>query len=452
MSLRTLTKHVVTIGFAIGATLSIGSCGKNPVTGDNSQNSVDITAQSTGQIAVASFTEQDSLSATLATAGSGLDNMSLDNKFSISSASGLGKSGLGKTHSGEPATTIDFSDTGKGIIRLMYFKQELLSKNYDTLVVKWDDVAKDTSKTTKNIISVSGSKEYIGGKVERYSVVDLDNDGVVSGESKYNGQARFTYQSITAAATEKLVMDVSAGADKDFNTDADNQVIALSWEKTTIAGKVAWASFTDADGDGILIDKSKLAKSAVDVVLFEKNPTLKPFVDSSILNLRVLTNGKSSDDLLTRLSGVEYRKSGRIITVTASDIHGNPDIMPNDTAVVTFAKSPKMADGWKDSATFVFSVGSGLQNSNDNLFSEIHLSKDHQAGVVLSKTFDFTTTQAFAAGQQPKSGHLVMTVTYGNGKTASIVADFNQNGFSGTWTGPNGNSVQVSWDAGGNVK
>jgi hypothetical protein len=63
-------------------------------------------------------------------------------------------------------------------------------------------------------------------------VYDFDSAGIVAGEAQYNEKARFTYQAIQGTAIEKLVMDVSAGPDKDFIAESDNRIISLSWEKS----------------------------------------------------------------------------------------------------------------------------------------------------------------------------------------------------------------------------
>jgi hypothetical protein len=437
-------------------TLSLGlcliGCGLGPRTSNTTSESTGITPQSTGQIAVASFSEQDSLTGTLSTAASGLDNLSLDSTFSLAAASNLGKQGLGKIRSGAEDPVIDLSDTASGKARFIVAKKNILVESHDTAIVKWDNIARDTAIKDKNIISVSGEKIHAGEKTERYSVTDLDGDGVVAGEAKFNGKARFSYQATRSEVTEKLVLDVSAGADKNFNTEADNQVLALAWERTGGIEQTAKAAFADADGDGILIDKSKETQSAVDVTLFQKNPPFKPLVDSLTLTIRVLTDGKDkAKDKIIRLSGREYRQSGRIITVAVTDVHGNGDVMPGDTAIAVFALIPAYQNGWKDTVRLVFGVQSGLQNPHDNLLYALHISKEHQSGVVKNRVFDFTTSQPVTEGQKPKSGHVEMKVTYGNDKTASLIADFNETGFSGTWTGPNGNTITVSWDSNGDV-
>jgi hypothetical protein len=436
--------------FSLAVAFGLMGCGLGPHSTTN--ETIDISPQTTGRIAVASFSEQDSLTGTLSTAVSGLDNLSLDSTFSIAAAASLGKQGLGKIRSDAGSPVADLTDTASGKARLIISTKTILVESHDTIIVKWDDIARDATVKDKNIIAVSGEKIYLGGKTERYSVVDLDNDGVVSGQPQYNGRARFTYQSTRSEVTESLVMDVSAGADKDFNTESDNQVVALAWEKTRGGDRIAKAAFTDADNDGILIDKSKDAQSAIDVTIFQKNPPFKPFVDSLTLTIRVLTDGKDkAKDQIIRLGGREYRISGKVITVTATDVHGNEDVMPHDTAIATFAVIPALQNGWKDTVRFVFDVQSGLQNPHDNLLYALHISKEHQSGIVKSRVFDFSTTQPVSEGQKPKSGHLEMIVTYGNDKTASLSADFNENGFSGTWTGPNGNTITVIWDSNGDV-
>jgi hypothetical protein len=346
--------------------------------------------------------------------------------------------------------SVDVSDTASGKARLIFAVQTALVTSYDTVTIKWDDIARDPLKVDKNIISVAGEKAFIGGKTERYAVSDLDGDGVVAGEAQYNGKARFAYQSNNGAITEKLLMDVSAGPDKSFGAEADNKIAGLSWEKSKSGAAAGRASFADGDNDGVLIDKAA-AQNAVDVTLFEKNPPFKPFVDSVSLTMRVVIGGTDTTGKIIRLSGKEYRVSGRIVTLAVTDIHGNADVMPFDTAVATFALIPVLQNGWKDTVRLVFDVQSGLQNASDNLLYELHISKEHASGAVKSRTFDFVTTSPVHDGRKPVSGHVEGTVTYGSGKTATLSADFSAAGFSGTWTGPNGNTLTVTWDKNGKV-
>jgi hypothetical protein len=433
--------------------LGIGliGCGKNPTAVTTNNDATSITPEGIGQIAIESFSEQDSLAGTLGTAGNGLSALSLENQFSITTASSLGKQGLGKISASAVSPIIDLSDTASGKARLIFITNTALVDSHDTLVIKWDDVARDPLEINKNIISVSGERTYIGGKTERYGVTDADNDGVVAGEAKYNGKARFSYQAIQGTTVESLTMEVSAGADKNFNNNADNQIVSLSWEKSRSGEIASRATFADADNDGVLIDKSKTIPCAVDVTLFEKNPLLRPLVDSCYLTMRVLTNGNSTEDKLIRLGGKEYRQSGRIFTLTVTDVHGNEDVLPNDTAIAVFAMIPAKPNGVKDSVRFVFDVQSGLQKSSDNLLYGLHIHKEHLIGPVKSRIIDFTTRQPVSEGQKPKSGHLEMTVTYSNDKSASLSADFTQTGFIGTWIGPNGNTLTVTWGADGTV-
>ena len=413
-------------------------------------DAIEITPATSGQLAVSSFSEQDSLAGTLLIAGSSIGDMSMQSQFSIASASSLGKQGLSKSKANSTTMTPDFTDTANGIARLYCYTKELLCDSYDTIVVKWDEFARDSIQNNENIVSVSGAKIY-ALKTERYSVTDLDGDNVVSGQPQYNGKARFAYASFQAGVTEKLVMDVSAGPDKNFSTDVDNQVLAMSWVQMKGADTTSYATFADADNDGILIDKGKSSTSLVDVALFQKNPPFKPFVESTALSMRIQTNGIDSNDKIIRLAGEEHRVSGRVVTLTVTDTMGNPDISANQIAIATFASNPATNLGAIDTVKFVFNVGAGLQDQKDQLLYGLHLKKDKQIGIVRERTFDFTTTNPVKSGDKPTSGDIAMSVTYSNDKTASMVADFSPTGFSGTWTGPEGNTLTVTWDSNGEV-
>lgn len=446
LSLKKLVYFLTIIAFVLG----LNGCIFSPQERKADTNAIEITPATSGQLAVSSFSEQDSLTGTLLTAGSSIDHMSMQSQFGIASASGLAKQGLTKSKANSNSMTPDYSDTGSGIIRLYCYTKELLCDSYDTIVVKWDEFAKDAIQNNENIVSVSGAKIY-AGKTDRYGVTDLDNDGVVSGQAKYNGKARFVFSSLHAGTLEKLVMDVSAGPDKNFSADADNAITAMSWVQMKGTDTTSYATFADADNDGVLIDKSKAAPSLVDVVLFQKDPPFKPFVASTTLSMRIKTTGVDSNDQIIRLSGEERRISGRVVTLSMTDSKGDPDILPNQMAVATFASNPATILGAIDTVRLVFNVGPGLSHQNEQLLYELHIKKDKQIGVVRQRTFDFTTTKPVKSGDKPTSGHIVMTVTYSNDKKASMVADFSPAGFSGTWTGPNGNTVTVTWDSNGGV-
>lgn len=316
--------------------------------------------------------------------------------------------------------------------------------------LKWDDYAKNDIQSDENIISISGEKTYLDGKKIKYNIIDLDNDEILFGQSQYNGKARITYQSTLGNISEKIVLDAFSGIDKNFDTQEDNQILALSWEKSFGGKSSAKATFKDADGDNIILDRNKELPSMVDIALQIKNPPLSPFVDSIFLQIRVLTIGNGNDTII-RFSGEERRISGRRITLQFTDIHGNPDVIPFDTAIAIIATQPVLPNGWKDSIKLIFDVQSGLQNSSDNLLYELHINKEHQKGIILRTSSHFVTTQPISQGEKPKSGHIEMSITFTDNKNASLIADFSKSGFSGTYTDPKGNTLTIIWDANGNV-
>ncbi|MCX7725675.1 MAG: hypothetical protein N2053_02370, partial [Chitinispirillaceae bacterium] len=269
-------------------------CSNNPANSEKDSNKTNEDANTAGQLVMESFKETDSLAQFIEVAKSGLAALSFENEMPISEVSKLAKKKLSKTTNKEDlgaSMTIDFDDTSSGKLYIIFSTTTNLVSSSDTLVVKWDEYAKNDIQNDENVISISGEKNYSYGKKVQYAITDLDNDDVLLGQTQYNGKERITYHSTLDNITEKIVLDASSGIDKNFGTDEDNQILALSWEKF-IGGKIsAKATFEDADQDGILIDKGKEVSSVIDVTLQVKNPPLQPFVDSILLKIRVLTKG-----------------------------------------------------------------------------------------------------------------------------------------------------------------
>lgn len=436
-------------------TSAMTGCFLSPVDSDNSDQI--ISAESLGKLAVESFSQTDSLSGTLLVADDASGRMTSDQSALFFGAAARSKQALGKVRAGEPLS-FDVSDTANGVARIMYESTSLLATTYDTIVIKWDAVAKDDSIDDKNVISFSEYKVYKVGRVEYARVTDLDNDGVVSAAagSDYNGSARFLFGAKTVSGEiEETVMDMGAGADLDFDGEEDdNPILAMSWKKLTAAGDtLGYAAFVDADGDGVLTDPAATTVSTVDINLYERNNPWKPFVEYSRLAMRVVTDGNEENDLITKLGGEEGLVTGRVNTVSVVDAQGDEIVTANEIATAAFETKSTPADDpvRQSQLEMVFDVGSGLQNEADNLFYEVHFNQEKKVGWVRSRTFDFTTSKPFADGADPTSGHLQFSAGYSNGKTAFVVADFDENGFSGTYTDPDGAVFSVVWSADGAV-
>jgi hypothetical protein len=325
----------------------------------------------------------------------------------------------------------------------------------DSVLMKWDDAAHDDIDDNENILSLSHTLLHPDGSIHSTAVSDLDGDGVAVGQNPYNQTARLVTSTTKGTIEETMVLDAHCGADANFDNESDNKILALEWVRTDAGDTVAYARFGDADADGYLVDHAAARASVVDVEVFEKNPATAPLVASSSLALRVEV-GADGTERITKLSGSEIRKAGRLSTIVLQDSpdgSGDEVLDPGEKAHVTFAthSSPADAPVASAQATVVFDPVSGLQNPEDNLYYEIHATEQRRVGAIASQTFRFTTTQPVAAHQQPLSGHLELSVTYRNGDTVSMTADFAEGMLRGTYTDPDGQTSTVSWNQEGTV-
>ncbi|MDD5675076.1 MAG: hypothetical protein PHC61_12985 [Chitinivibrionales bacterium] len=385
-------------------------CSSTSPTQSSANQEITISPDVMGQLAVSTLSEQQA-SAQFSTNGA---TSILSPNNSAASASALARQ-MGKTSANSQAqvVTIDSSKKAQGILKIITSTPVAGGMKYDTFTVSADTAL--VNSTT------------------RYA---QDIFGHFAGE------------------TETGILKAASGPDHDFATAGDNQLLAASWLRMLGSDTLASAVFKDADNDGILINYAAGAPSVVDVSLYERNPVLKPLVSYDRLNLRVVTNGDTTQDKVIRISGVEGRKSGRVSTFVVLDTTGDSTVIAGAMAraIWTTALSSSSSDTViAAKATVLFKPQNGLCKNADNLFYGINLTESKRFGIISERTFDFTTTNPVADGQKPTSGHVVMNVTFANGKTAGLVADFDNGYFNGTYTGPDGNTLTVRWNANGTV-
>jgi hypothetical protein len=353
---------------------------------------------------------------------------------------------------GDPV--IDSSDIADGILRYIGTSTDLFGcSKIDTITAMADNL--------ENWVSITGSTTC-NNRVEYYSITDADGNGIVAGPAETNPKARLLcivhytandFLGHKSGMTETMALTASAGTDDNFGTDSDNVVFEAAWLRTLDSDTLAFAEYTDADGDGIIMDNGSASPSIVDVAYFEKDPAFNPFVDKSQLNMRLITDGNSENDQVIRINGEETLITGRVNSIIVLDTTGDSTISTGEMAEATFITvvSP-VSDSIKTwTLSTVFDPVDGLANDKDNLYYELHMSWQKRFGYIRSLTYDFTTTEPVAEGADPTSGHLVMAAEYSDGRTGSIVADFSQGSFTGTYTAPDGSVTNVTWDENGEV-
>jgi|GEM_PF-4060845 hypothetical protein len=431
-----------------GALSFLGGC--STPTKPSTEREIEVTPQVMGMLAVSSMNEQQG-SASFTT-GSGTSTLSENSGAVLPStlAKTLAKSSASLAANGGDLT-VDSSAIAQGTIKLMYVQQIAGGTEYDTLVLTLDS----------NIVSGAGSKVYVNGKIESYSIADLDNDGFVAGKpavtnkARYYLSTRYTQKVLGhgAGESETCVLDINAGADHNFDLDADNEMLAASWVHLLGSDTLGYARYGDADNDGVLVKKGTATQSIVDVTLFERDPVLHPLVAWNALTMRVLTNGDTTQDQVIRINGKEVRRLGRVSTFVALDSSGDSTVTPNEMAQAIWTTEKTAVTDTVSSANvrIVYNPVLGLSHPDGNKYYEVHTTESDQIGIVRTKSLDFTTAEPYGEGRSPTSGRIVLHATFANDKTASLVADFAQGSFAGTYIGPDNDTLTVVWNANGDV-
>lgn len=435
---------------AIGAVaLFLGGCTQSDPLGPEAETG-EASPGGMGELIMQSLAQPSSeLSVLEISSGDGLSSTKLPESTTLNA--GLGKKGASSAADWDTM----FNDGQYGY----YYSRTTavgLVQN-DSITILWDSYAQDAIDGNESVVSVRGAREFAGGKRESWSASAVDENGAVLEGQPIGSTAHMRYETIAAnGVIDVLTMSVHSGPDDDFDTEPDNRILSAHWERKAGDELIAYAKYSDADNDGILVDNGAAQPSPVDVEYYEKNPVANPFVEYRRLVVRILCDGTEDgvkSDPVVKVHGEQKYTTGRITTVAVVDSDGDSTISAGEMArfIVETQTAPQSAPVRAASFECVFNPQSGLNDASDNLYYEIHARQEKRFGWERKTSFDFTTTEPVLEGQAPASGHIELAVEYADGTSASVVADFSDGRFSGTYTNPRGETMQVSWDENGNV-
>ncbi len=450
IKMNTLKQLTVTAAlFALGACVNpIDESNGNPNANTDIDNKTVVTEM--GSMAYTGLDES---------AGLGGAFSSLNSIPKLSESAGLQKSSdnsLAKDAAEpDPAYTIDSTEKDNGYILVIGTVQTLLYTKTDSIWVKWDERAQDDIEDNENIMRLVSVKKFIGGRIEKAEITDLDGDGVVNGEEQYASEARLeTYVKYATGVEEFTTIDVTSGEDKDFDTEDDNQIIDLAYEKKKDGKILNSAELTDADGDGFIVSKDPDVPSIVDAVLFETDNPWKPLVASSRLEMTLEVTDDTEDGTIVSISGEETLKNGRVNKIQVLDMEGNiATVEPNDKVqVVVTSDFPVTEDSLLSSEVkFIINVGSGLNDSSDNLLYEAHVVHEKRFGAVKKAEFHFVAKDPVPEGEDPNNGSVDIKIIFRNDKTATLTGTFDEGELEATLTGPEGNTLTLIWNEAGEL-
>lgn len=344
---------------------------------------------------------------------------------------------------------IDSSLKNEGTVLVSVYTKTDSYEKRDSLWVVWDEKARDTIKDNENIRKVHSITTTNFGHVNDIQVVNDDEDSIVNGEAKYANRAKATFIVRHALGyTETTVIRVTSGADKNFDTEIDNQIIATTYEKKWDNGGIERATFSDIDGDGYINNPASSASSLAGVQLYQEN-----IIKTASLYMVVRIDKAGEKGKLVSISGQESFINGRVNQISIINQKGDSIISAKDTATLTI-KTTKFAAG--DSikgatVQLVFDVGVGLHDSTDNKFLEIHTSKDFAYGPVQTAEFHFVASEPIPQGEEAKSGTVNIRVQYKDGREATLVGTFSEGQVEATVTDADGNEETITYAPNGHI-
>ncbi len=450
-------KYFSTTIFAALCTLILFGCTINPfsVKTDDREDDFEITAESVGTLVFQSIDEMQSTVDNLSVQNPASANLMSLSSFPLVSLDAQAVLGKKSASGGFNIDTID------GRIKITVTTSTLLYSKYDTIEVLMDGTVFDGVEGNESIIDFRGAKNYKNGTLEYYKIKDSDGDGIINGTLPHQ-KALLTIQTVytksvlghPAGESVKTLIEVGAGKDNKFGSEtdtaaqADNLIFEASWIKIQNSDTVAYVLFEDADGDGVV---AAGCIGTIDVRILQRHNPLKPLVEYEKASLRI-ERDSSGKERTVRIGIEEKLLTGRLNRIWAVDQTGDSTIDPGDTAFIHFATNSPAVDDSEITAHAILKVdpGENLTDSSDNLLIEIQLEKSFRSGRLDSLQFHCVFDPPLSHGESPRGGSFEFKAMFRNGKTATLDGSFEVGVIKATFTGPEGNVVEVTLREGEN--
>lgn len=333
----------------------------------------------------------------------------------------------------------NLDDTGKGFATVYRKYMVLLNSVEDTVIVKWDDKARDTVKDNETLISFKRVNRGLGGlRVETTEITDADGDGMVNALPGGENKVKLVFTVQGNGTAEKTELTADAGPDADFDTEGDNIIYSARWTRSKNGVVIGTGSFADADNDGVVVDNAK--DCVVLAAYSDLEPKDRPLIKQADFKAKVKVLAHKAGTEPISLSYVETTKLGRTNSVTMRNRNGGEEIIRGDTMYVRLETVKTADDDTLRHAVVEFAMNPGqdLNSDSDDVCYGIHIESDKRFGLERHAEFDFTSATPIPHGQAPTAGTFSGKADYANGQSATLTGSFSPDGFTVEFTGPDG--------------
>lgn len=343
---------------------------------------------------------------------------------------------------------IDLSDTASGWAVVRVHRVGDQGTQNDTLVMVWNDRAKDTIKGNEWIYRMSSRKTGLSPlRTEYMAATPAAPDTMVTplpGKTNRILLRQILTSGLVTTSTD-LVCD--PGADLSYDTDADNSVRRARVVRLRGTDTLESSLWQDGDGDSIVLDRATWKPGVVSFVRTIPNP-------SGLRLSRVEERGRllvdPSDSAVTkplRYVREEHWRSGRVVVSRIARPKTDSDLVASDTAFVS-KESILGADSLKNRFDLV--MGSDLADTTQQRLLGYSARVRNPDGRTLALAF--RSDAPLLPGAPPSNGKVVFDVVLATGKELHLVGRWTDGALSGHVTGSDGLSGTATWDASGELK
>jgi hypothetical protein len=357
--------------------------------------------------------------------------------------------------------TPDFSDTAQsqgGLYRIFITQIDTHYTSNDTLVMLWDEFARDEISDNENFVSFKGYKEFSNGTYEYFHFSDADGDGIVRPqqgcavlvELGCNYARLKTLKKLASGILLSNETVVGAGVDQNFDLEEDNSILSGSeLLQNSLGDTLGFVHYTDADSDGFIVGSGD--SSIVDVFKINTRFSRAGFPERIITEARLVVFPKDSlSDYPLRYRESELNSFGgsRIseFLTTAPD----SNLRNGDTVVLSIIQDPPFNADLLHKTTEVQVILGDLKDEEAHRFLSMTTQVQNQNREGL-RIFSMESSSPLKDGEDPESGTFYYQYTLKSEDIFVIDGAFSPDGIQAVVTNREGEVFNILYSNDGEL-
>ena len=348
------------------------------------------------------------------------------------------------------------ADTGcvAGPITITDTVKAPLKTTVNTLAVCFDAKALDSIEGNETVLRGKTVTTFNSGRVETAEITDADGDGILNPKSAA-AKANIAFSAMEKNTLgkeilEKTLLVVGPGPDANFDTKPDNVVYSASWSKTSGTDTLGYATYTDADSDGVAIDNGKA--SVVDLDFYEVGAS-KDHPDAvwTRANLRLVVRYEVEAKEVRRVrfeleTQTGSREIGEILNDTGGTIFDMRDRVQAHFYTIGSGGSGSPESPDTTHVHLAMTLGTDFDSKVDDSVYAIDVRTRKHSGDERFARFSFVSDKLIPSGKEPQEGVLEMSVEYGDGTTLTVEGGISTTRMDVTIKDREDKRLHVVWD------